>query len=757
MTDSPKRSKWATARASLLETIPGLLGLLAILCLETGVSVQPLQATRVSRDAPDTRLIVVWIDSLDRRDLEGPEFMPRLHARMQSGLHGPVRACTDAMTIPCFTAMQVGMDRFSLFSLFSNFGGSVGLPKESILKVMQRDGLRIGYVGDAIIASAAKGVDWWHPTHEDDYARIQLGLDALEPERLDFLIIHLTDSDEYAHRHGSLDPVYGEMLRALDVRIDEIARGLRPTDHLMVLGDHGHLLGGQHSPGMDVPTYATIVGPRFNTPLARPMALTDFGSLWAAVFDYRFGDIDWLDQYLAGQTPKPVTGLPPTSAGSSDLSWWALILGALLALACATPLARGRVRLPTSAKPWLAVLAIALVALVAGRLYPAFRPYVYWKPLVVDFGWTAACGGLGAILMWSLTPGVHWLHRGFASLTLFGLPTIYSHGGIRFALLGLLTVVVVGFVVEVRAIVAGEKRYRAAALYVAMAAVIGSLISPLIINFVMRDFPAFHTLSPAVRLVGTLALAFACLALSLGASDTRARWAIGFCVGIALSLATPYTPPRLWIVPCILTFPTLVIALWRPRFEPLALALALPGMTFFHRGDTWFLLPAMAVVFGWVLWAHIATVERARNTPPWVHGVVMLVLIWLGLWSVNAVRANGFDFGYFFLWLSEGGNIEETWYLNTPLTVTKYTSPPLLGLLMYRRINPAQCASHFRLGRQALRIKLAVTMLMITGFMSAGTAGPFLTADVVQEGSNWAVISALLAWVHPHEPPPVVD
>ncbi len=129
-----------------------VLALSALYLLETATQVTFEAPRELGETDPDElskrRLIMVFVDSLATVDMADPARMPRFKARLDGALHGPTRQCADGISLPCFAAIQTGVDRFSLFAFLRNFGGADGLPVGSIFSELGQRGIRVGYLGD---------------------------------------------------------------------------------------------------------------------------------------------------------------------------------------------------------------------------------------------------------------------------------------------------------------------------------------------------------------------------------------------------------------------------------------------------------------------------------------------------------------------------------------------------------------------------------------------------------------------------------
>ena len=206
----------------------------------------------------------------------------------------------------------------------------------------------------------------------------------------------------------------------------------------------------------------------------------------------------------------------------------------------------------------------------------------------------------------------------------------------------------------------------------------------------------------------------------------------------------PWLPAWLFVAPCVVSLPFVLLALRRPELGPWALALSLPAMAYFFGFSAAALCPIVASVALWPLWAH----ARGPDAPALEAGFAIVVLTVVTLWASFGARIAGIDFGYFFAWLPATAQVEDTQYWNALLTTCKYLLVPALGLL---------CAAHARGGdalvrglvsaRQLTCLKLGVVLIGLVAFMrwSAGDLGVFVIADAYQDAGLWVLLSIFLA------------
>jgi hypothetical protein len=746
----------------ILRRISPLAVVLAVLwMIDTAMTEPPVGAPAIGNPVASgeerPRLIVFWLDGLSAIEVEEQGIIPRLAARAGSGLRGRARCCADAISVPCLTAMVTGVDRFSLFGMLRNFG-SIRIPRGNLIDVLRKRGLRVGYIGEPLIGTAMGDLDWVVVRREpDDLRAIEDGLAALDRERLDLLFIQLNEPDEFGHRLGPSSPEFQDSMARLDEALDRVVSRLGPGEHAAVLGDHGHTAGGRHFTGLDVPTFAMFFGPRFARPLAHPMTVADYGSLWAAVFGVEFGQADWVRRYLAGEAVTAPAEPPFIPAGRRPLPFWALLL-ALLG-ACLL------VAFPTDVPGWpgggrgarLGAGALLLgAAFAAGALHTTIWPLLFYgsRPFYTGVGLLTAVIGAAALAPISARSRLaddprtsRLLAAGFlAGAVLLALPTVYKYGGTYAATTALLVTTVLLGAIRLRG--ASTTRERAAIVLAAggFVAVAATIWNPAVRNFAVRWFPVYSETMAGFEGVAAALLATLAVALARGGGRQRWFWLAACLGGLGLGALFPVLPARIYLAPCALAVP-LLLAAWRlPRLEPLAAFAALFALPFFfgvegQADGAAVLAPAAAALCLWPLYG------LARpGAPALERAAAILVLSWLSLWTTMGCRISGIDYAYFFRWLGPDAVVEESWLANTALTLFKYLTVPLLGLTLLRRPDRDRTAAALAGARELARVKLGLLVAFAAGFnLVAADASPFLIADQTQEAIVWIVLYLLLA------------
>lgn len=750
------------ALAILGRLLPLALVLAALWTVDLAMTEPPAEVAVSAEGPPEgagrPRLVVFWLDGLSAMEVEEQGIVPRLLARAEGGLRGCARCCADAISVPCLTAMVTGVDRFSLFGMLRNFG-SIRIPRGNLIGILRERGLRVGYIGEPLIGTAMGDLDWLEIRREpDDLRAIEDGLAALDGRDLDLLFVQLNEPDEFGHRLGPASPEFQDSMARLDEALDRVVSRLGPGVHAAVLGDHGHTADGRHFTGLHVPTFAMFFGPRFSRPLAHPMTIADYGSLWAAVFGVEFGQADWVRAYLAGEPLTPPAEPSFLPSGRRSLPPLALLV-ALLAAAALLLVPAGAAGWPGGGRgARIAAGALLLgLAFAGGALHTTVWPHLFYgsRPFYTGVGLLTAALGLAALAPllararlaedprpWRLGAALF-----LCGSILLALPTVYKYGGTYAASAALLLVTVALGAAGVRA--ATTRRRRAAGLLAiaGFVAVLLTIWNPAVRNFAVRWFPVYSETLAGLEGVAAAALA-ALAAILAGGAGGRRVWFAACGAGLLAGALFPLLPARVYILPCALAVP-LLLAAWRlPRLEPLAGFAALFALPFFfgvegQADGAAVLAPAAAALGLWPLWA------LARpGAPALERAGAILVLAWLSLWATMGCRISGIDYAYFFRWLGPEAVVEESWLANTALTLFKYLTLPLLGLTLQKRLDRERTAAALGSARELSRVKLGLLVAFSAGFnLVAADASPFLIADQTQEVIVWIVLFLLLALI----------
>ncbi|MET0287424.1 MAG: alkaline phosphatase family protein [Polyangiales bacterium] len=686
-----------------LAVAPLLLGFVALAMFDLADDSSAMHATRVEQ--AHARLVVLIVDSLDARDVA---HLPALRTR-SPGLHGEVRACVDGVTIPCVTAMIHGYDRASGFSPLRNFGAARELVPRSVLGALERNGVRVGYFGDPLLARALAGLHEVQAIEDADDARaLRSGLAALG--HLDVVLIHLLGIDEAAHKFGAEAPAYEEARRSIDLAIERTFSQLSSDDHLVVLGDHGHALSGRHSADMGTTTYAAYYGPRFARGAELPMQMTDHAALWARLFGLRWGEHTLADDYFAARPLHASAHLT-----TRERKTWPLLLACALAGLIAAAGAARRPRAIDAPVAGLATLGIALDAWLATRAAT----------------WLSSVGGALAASLWLggsgalLRKAAGQVELRTALLTgalLWALPTAEPTAGIKAPMLWLVV------------LLAMHRSWRAGAaalVLLALAMVRVQAFLPRVLLEPGLDARLAEGL-PALLLIAAVWLA----------SDARAALC---ALGGSLIALVIDVDSRWLMLPCALVLPLAFAALRvRACFAPLCLLLPIACSVFFPRDSA----SLAAVCASWLAWALVP--RALREQPPELRAAAFVVLMWVSFWTAMSTRIGGIDYDFYFRWLPTTAGAMDQAIPQGLLTAAKCMLPVVFGALLARRAE-ARHEHVLELAATLTAVRLALTLVFVA-------AASLLHADVqalydaTQEVAFWLLMYAVLGLVSAAHP-----
>jgi Type I phosphodiesterase / nucleotide pyrophosphatase len=694
-------------------------------------------------------LLVLFVDSLSERDVSGEGAMPKLAARLeQGGLHGPVQPCADAITVPCVTAAITGNDHLSVFALRTNFASGSSAIESSVLGQLQRAGYRAGYLGERILASTMAGLSYVRADLESDEHTLKQLSRTLEQGELDLLIVHLRSLDQTAHKYGEAAPEYRAARALIDAQIDAAMTEMRPSDHVLVMGDHGHTASGRHAAGLDVTTYAAYLGPQFARRQQTPMLMTEHAAIWARLFGFSRNPPGWLDDYYAGRDLGPRTASDLSQ--SAPVPSWAIFGCVLLACAVSMPWLGA-----TSGERQRALAAFAASVLLMaglGAAWPDLRAFI-WDSLarirLSNAASVLATGLIGSGLLGWLHPLARgaprtWQARSARVLTaalVFGLPTVYALGGAS-VVHSWLALGLFGY-----ALWFGKQGETRRALQLAFACLLVLSVLPLKkTNYVPRGFIVYAHFLPdlsahALPLVASAFLLCALLAGRLVNRAEPASWLAVASGGIAAA-GVGVVSDRWFVVPCSLSLPLLLAALRSARWTPLALACAIPAVWFSYGGSLRILAPVLAV---WLLCALLPRVLRGAD--PALRGAALLSLVLMSFRTAMGGRIAGIDFDFFFRFLPPDADVTAHWVPATLFTTAKYLHTVVLGILLAGP-HDAELAGALRVAVYVGRARLGMCSFFLAGLLlMQPAAGAALVGDASQEAALWVLVLGVLAIV----------
>src|SRR5919109_1331768 len=187
---------------------------------------------------------------IDRLAREGTEYLA-------------VDPAYPARTVVCFSSMLTGATPAE-HGMRSNFAPRLGLRRESVFDVLEREGRRGRLVGIAHLLDpfgdeVVRSVTSVQPTSQIDHSLTAEARRVVEEEDPDLLVLQLLAADQLGHVRGVRSPEYLDQLTETDRRVGEFLAFLeerrRLEDATVVLmadhgqgrgiGGHGHLDWGE--------------------------------------------------------------------------------------------------------------------------------------------------------------------------------------------------------------------------------------------------------------------------------------------------------------------------------------------------------------------------------------------------------------------------------------------------------------------------------------------------------------------------------
>jgi hypothetical protein len=543
-------------------------------------------------DAPEksgNHLFILFIDSFRFDYALDPALMPRLNRMIPESTWGMVKPCTSNMTVHCVETTFSGYDGSSLLSFAEDFHPKQSTDASAWPFLMARMGYRIKVICNYVIARLYK--DALADVHF--YERGQEGIDAgsladlalkwfSEPDT-DVTLLYVIDSHDAGHKFGTTGPEYKKALRDADAVLGRVLDAARPTDTILVYGDHGINDLGQHNYSQDVPTLYAYRGPDFLENHRQDISMFSHRFFLNVLFRLPFSDSYQGETYFDALTPEAkaayggdaLLALKRSDSGAvSTTRWtdWAFAAGLLLAGMAGLAALGRRPRRPGLAaalggavagavavalgQAWLMPLALALAAagiweirlqrpggpVAAGAAllvgiaallvvravgYTAFDRVFHGARLVVWFALYAAYFAAG----WFLAVPALGLPRTVrarvlsggavlsAGLFLLHYPTLYGFGALRGVTVAL-TVLFIGWGVTAMSGTRGLRRIAGLAGTVLAAGFLGSQYLVFVENFRIVHFTVFPPESTGPAVQG-LALA------AMVAAQAAAAWTLG--------------------------------------------------------------------------------------------------------------------------------------------------------------------------------------------------------------------------------------
>jgi hypothetical protein len=224
-------------------------------------------AARRAMNSHRPRIYIFIIDSLRYETAVNPAIMPNLGALAQEGAYARVRSGFNSLTSTALRNAFTGYENSSVMAVVSNFLKSdAGV--DSIFHQMAAEGIITAAYSQGFFRQFGSGVAFEgevrrRAPEEEEEHNVLLGADQLRAGEYDVVVGHIAYTDYGSHVYGIGRREYREMFSRADALIPRIRAKLPPGATFMVMGDHGHNETGQHTFGLEVPTFTVYTGPRF--------------------------------------------------------------------------------------------------------------------------------------------------------------------------------------------------------------------------------------------------------------------------------------------------------------------------------------------------------------------------------------------------------------------------------------------------------------------------------------------------------------
>lgn len=212
----------------------------------TRVEGVPHTRSTAPRNAPLTdHLVMIVVDGLGEASALA---VPEIAELAERGAFRRIEAEYPSFTSPNVVAMMTGQPpRESGIRLNGGGSGSEGL--DDVLACAADAGFAVRVRSRILPSFAALA----RPPHDADVAAGRAAavfapaMDALEPRRPRFELVHFGEVDDAGHARGRTSPAYRESAAAAGRFVAASAARLDPArDLLLVLSDHGHVQSGGH-------------------------------------------------------------------------------------------------------------------------------------------------------------------------------------------------------------------------------------------------------------------------------------------------------------------------------------------------------------------------------------------------------------------------------------------------------------------------------------------------------------------------------
>ncbi len=231
-------------------------------------SIKDIQTLSVKPDSA-SNLFVLLIDGLAYRTAMDSTIMPNLNKLRRHSSYSKVKTTFEAYSSSAIRTAFSGSEQNSVFGVINNFAHQ-NTNIKSIFSDIKDAGLSAAVFSDGHFNQFGEVfTNKYHRDENENYFERDKEIPAeaialFKQHKFDIVVAHYETTDWIGHEFGTLAPEYKNAHTTIDSTVGIIYNSLRPTDQLLIMGDHGLNELGEHKTGMDIPTYLSLTGKGYN-------------------------------------------------------------------------------------------------------------------------------------------------------------------------------------------------------------------------------------------------------------------------------------------------------------------------------------------------------------------------------------------------------------------------------------------------------------------------------------------------------------
>jgi hypothetical protein len=231
--------------------------------------IDPAEVLAKRKAQPSSERVFVYIiDSLRYETATDPAIMPNLYALRAEGAYARTMPGFNSGSAASLRDAFTGRENAAVLAAVATFIHSdAGV--ESLFHQMALQGLTTAAYSAGFFHQFGAGITkevevGFKSSRKEQEAHVLSAVATFRGGEFNCVFGHLLYTDAVAHEEDGVGtPRYREAFRQADALIPVIRAQLPAGSTFVVMGDHGHDLKGRHGIGLNVPTLAVYVGPRF--------------------------------------------------------------------------------------------------------------------------------------------------------------------------------------------------------------------------------------------------------------------------------------------------------------------------------------------------------------------------------------------------------------------------------------------------------------------------------------------------------------